>query len=283
MFNTANGNGYSLSDIAAATGNNGNNAFGGNNSWWIILLFIFMLFGWGGNRGGYGNDSGVTVVPYPMGMGGNGSTNLGLSVAADVQRGFDQSAVINGINGIQTSLNNGFSNAEVSRCNSQANLLQTLNNNQMGLYQTLNANQMGMLQGFNGVQSQLAQCCCDNRAATQDVKYTIATENCQDRQAISNGVRDIVANQTAGIQTIMDKLCQLEMDGIRQNYENRILTMQAQADQLRADNVALRGDISQAAQTAAIEASQNAQTARILTAMNGNCICNNGWNGCCGN
>ena len=284
MFNT-NTNGYSLADIAAATGNN-NDAFGGANSWWIILLFIFMLFGWGGNRGGFGNNGGSDVTVVPMNMGGAGfgngyGANLGLSVAADVQRGFDQSAVINGINGIQTSLNNGFSNAEVSRCNAQANLLQTLNNNQMGLQQTLNNGQMGILQGFNGLQAQLAQCCCDNRAATQDVKYTIATENCSDRQTINNGVRDIIANQTAGIQTIMDKLCQLEMDGIKQNYENRILTMQTQADQLRADNVALRGDISQAAQTAQIEAGQN----RILAALNGcgPCNCGNNWNGCCGN
>jgi hypothetical protein len=126
MFNT-NTNGYSLADIAAATGNN-NDAFGGANSWWIILLFIFMLFGWGGNRGGFGNNGGSDVTVVPMNMGGAGfgngyGANLGLSVAADVQRGFDQSAVINGINGIQTSLNNGFSNAEVSRCNAQANLL----------------------------------------------------------------------------------------------------------------------------------------------------------------
>lgn len=283
MFNSNAGNGgYSLADIAAATGNN-NNAFGGGNSWWIILLFIFMLFGWGGNRNGNNGGNDVTVVPYPaMGMGaGYGSTNLGLSVAADVQRGFDQSAVINGINAVQTSVNNGFSNAEVSRCNAQANLLQTLNNNQMGVYQMLNNGQVGMLQGFNGLQSQLAQCCCDNRAATQDLKYTVASENCADRQALNNGIRDINLNTDIKFQAIMDKLCQLEMDGIRQNYENRILTMQTQADQLRADNVALRGDISQAAQTAQIEAGQN----RILAALNGcgPCNCGNNWNGCCGN
>ena len=308
MFANNNGNnGYSLSDIATALGGNrngyGNDGFNGANSWWIILLFIFMLFGWGGNRGGYGNGgngSNVAFVPYPPMGGGYGNcamTDLGLSVQADVQRGFDQSAIITGINGIQTSVNNGFSNAEVSRCNAQANLLQTLNNNQMGLYQTLNAGQVGVLQGFNGLQAQLAQCCCDNRAATQDVKYTIATENCADRAALNDGVRDIIANQTSGIQTIMDKLCQLEMDGIRQNYENRILTMQTQADQLRADNVALRNEISQANQTAAIEASQTAQTARIINAVNPTPVpayavpnpngCNrgnNGWyNGCCGN
>ena len=307
MFASNNTNGYSLADIAAATGNgyNNNDGFGGGNSWWVILLFIFMLFGWGGNRGNNngGNDNGnnTTFIPYPM-MGGCGFGGFGPSVnyavQNDVQRGFDQSAIISGINGIQTSVNTGFSNAEVSRCNAQANLLQTLNNNQMGLYQTLNGNQIGVLQGFNGLQSQLAQCCCDNRAATQDVKYTIATENCADRAALSDGVNRIIDSQNNGIQTILDKLCQLELDGIKQNYENRIYTMQAQADQLRAENVALRGDISQANQTAAIEASQTNQTNRIINAINPTpvpaypvpnpygCNCNNNrWynNGCCGN
>ena len=311
MFASGNNNGgYSLADIAAATGNghNNNDGFGGGNSWWVILLFIFMLFGWGGNRN-YGNNGGnsggnnTTFIPYPM-MGGYGFGGFGPSVnyavQNDVQRGFDQSAIISGINGIQTSINTGFSNAEVSRCNAQANLLQTLNNNQMGLYQTLNNNQVGILQGFNGVQSQLAQCCCDNRAATQDVKYTIATENCADRAALSDGVNRIIDSQTNGVQTILDKLCQLELDGVKQNYENKIYTMQLQADQLRAENVALRGDISQANQTAAIEASQNNQTNRIIDAINPtpvpaypvanpygcNCNCNNNrWynNGCCGN
>ena len=294
MFASNNNNGYSLADIAAATGNNRNDGFGGNNSWWIILLFIFMLFGWGGNRGN-NNNGNVAYVPYPGMIGG---FNAGAVVQADIQRGFDQSAIITGINGISTAVNNGFSNAEVSRCNAQANLLQTLNNNQMGLYQTLNAGQVGVLQGFNGLQSQLAQCCCDNRAATQDLKYTVATENCADRAALSDGVNRIIDNQTSGIQTILDKLCQLEIDGIKQNYENRIYNMQLQNDQLRADNVALRGDISQANQTAAIEASQTAQTARIINAINpnpipaytvpnpyGGCNCNNnGWyGGCCGN
>lgn len=119
MFN--NSNGYSLSDIAAATGNNSNNGFGFNGDGaWLFLLFILILVG--GWNGGYGYN------------GNSGDT----AVMADVQRGFDQSAVVNGINGITSALNTGFSNAEISRCNSQANILQTLNNNQANLSTQLN-------------------------------------------------------------------------------------------------------------------------------------------------
>ena len=87
MFN--NSNGYSLSDIAAATGNN-NDGFGfGGDGAWVILLFILLLAGGGWNNGGWGNNG----------------TN------ADIQRGFDQSAVINSLTGIGAAINTGFSNA----------------------------------------------------------------------------------------------------------------------------------------------------------------------------
>lgn len=115
MFN--NNGGYSLADIAAATGNgNGNNngGFLGGEGAWVIILLIIILAAGGWNNGFSGNNGG----------GGNGVTYI----TSDVQRGFDQSAVINSLNNINTAINNGFSNAEVSRCNTQANILQTLNN-----------------------------------------------------------------------------------------------------------------------------------------------------------
>lgn len=55
MFNST---GYSLSDIAAATGERNNDMFGGNSAWWIIILFLFCFMGWGGN--GFGTTNGVT-------------------------------------------------------------------------------------------------------------------------------------------------------------------------------------------------------------------------------
>jgi hypothetical protein len=139
MFNN-NTNGYSLSDIAAATGNN-NNGFGFNGDGaWIFFLFILML------AGGWNNN----------GFGGNGQP----AVIADVQRGFDQSALMNSLNGVTAAVNTGFSNAEVSRCNSQANILQTLNNNQANLSTQLNTIAMNQ-----------QNCCCENRAGLADLKY----------------------------------------------------------------------------------------------------------------
>ncbi len=199
----------SAADIAAVTGNDG---FGnGNGAWWIIL-FLFAL-GWGGY--GYGNG------------GGNG-------VDAYMQRGFDQTAVMSGINGLTSAVANGFANAEVSRCNGQTNILQAMNNNQMGTIQGMNTLAMG-----------LQNCCCENRANIADLKYTVATEACADRSAISEALRDVIANNTANTQAILDKMCQQEIDALKTqnanlqtqlNMMNLAQSQTAQTAQILADN-----------------------------------------------
>lgn len=208
-------NGLSAADVAAVTGNNGGFGNWGDGSFWIIVLFLFALMGngWGN---GFGNGGGG-AMPYVINN--------------DVQRGFDQSAIMGGITGLSGTVTNGFANAEISRCNGQTNILQTLA-----------GNQMANMQGFYDITSSFQNCCCENRLATADVKYLIANEAAATR-----------ANTDAKVQAVMDKLCQLEMDGIKQNYENRIGNMQNEIDSLRA-----------AINNANGMASQNAQTAQIL-------------------
>lgn len=233
--------GLSAADIAAVMGNNSNNGFGFGNdgAWWLIILLLFGFNnGW---NNGFGGGNGM-MFPYMM-----GNTTQG-----DIQRGFDQSAVISSLNGINSAIANGFSNAEVSRCNSQANILQTLN-----------ANQNAMTAGMNALAMSLQNCCCENRAGLADLKYVVATENCADRAAVSDGIRDVLASNTAntqalinatnaGIQTVMDKICQLELDGKNQ----RIADLQTQLNEANRK-------ASQTDQTAQILASQAAQTATL--------------------
>lgn len=224
MFNNASN--YSLADIAAATGNNRNDGFGFNGEGgWMFFLFILLLVG-GWNNGGYG--------------GGNNA------VTADVQRGFDQSALINSISGVQNAVNTGFSNAEVSRCNSQANILQTLNNNQANLSTQLNTIAMNQ-----------QNCCCENRAGLADLKYTVATQACADRSTISDALKDVIASNTANTQAILDKLCQQEIDALK--AQNQQLQMQSYLASLAA---------SQNAQTGQILTDNAAQTTALLRALN---------------
>lgn len=216
-----------------------------------------------GNNGfGFGGDGAWWLLVLFLfafsgnfGWGGNGGGR-----SSEVQSGFDHSAVMNGITGLTSAVSNGFANAEISRCNAQTNTLQAL----------------------NGIGMSLQNCCCENRAGLADLKYTVATENCADRTAVADGIRDVITNATANTQAILDKLCALELDGLKEKNA-----------QLLADNNALRFSQSQAAQTAEIIANNAAQTAALRQALNPTPIpayvvqnpscCNQGYFGCnCG-
>lgn len=229
------GNGsLSAADVAAVMGNNGNGfGWGGDGAWWLIVLFLFAM------NGGWGN--GGMTNPLMMNQG-----------VADVQRGFDQSAVMNGINGLTSQMSNGFANAEVSRCNGQTNVLQAL----------------------NGISMALQNCCCENRAATADLKYTVATEACSDRAAVTSALNTLQNSTNAGFQAISDKLCQLELDGVRQRNAD-----------LLAENNALKFAQSQAAQDAFVQNAINNAVNRVnpapipaYTVQNPNC-CSQLFNG----
>ena len=237
-------------------GGGGNNGFGGDNGWWIVLLII-VFAALGGNWGGNNNGGGMMGSGAPIVISdGNGGS---------VQRGFDQAAVMTGINGLQSGIsglstqlcgcccdmqntvNNGFSNVQQSLCNGFAGVNATVNGAQNAIAQQLYgntiadlersfANQTAITQGMNGIQSQLAQCCCDNRLATNDLKYTIAQENCADRAAISDGIRDLLTAQTAGFQSIKDLLFEDRLD--EKNDRIASLERQLTAAQLNASQIA---------------------------------------------
>ena len=235
-------------------GGSGFGGWGGDNGWWIILLFLFALGGWGnGFGGGYGGGA----MPYIM----SNTTN------ADVQRGFDQQSVMFGINGLQS----GISGLSTQLCNSTADIQQSLCNGFAGVNATVssgfanaetaaNARQMAnmnqafgaqtaMMQGFNSLGSQFADCCCENRLGLADLKYTVATENCADRTQAMQNTRDIIDSQTRGTQAIIDKLCQLELDGVKAQVEAKNDRISELQTQLNMANLAA----SQTAQNALIQ------------------------------
>lgn len=232
-------------DIAAVTGGGGyggyNNGFGGDG-WWIILFLILAMGGnWGNNGFGGGN-----------GGGWNGSIPWILNNDNDIERGFDQQATMSALNGLQASVSNGFANASTQLCNCCADIQQSLCNGFAGVEAGANARQIAnmnqafgmqtaMMQGFNGIQSQFADCCCENRLGLADLKYTVATENCADRQALNEGVRDIIASQTAGTQRILDQLCADKIDAKNDEIA-----------QLRQEVLFARGQASQVTQNASI-------------------------------
>lgn len=244
--------GMSPADIAAVTGNN-QNGFGGDGSWWLIILFLFAIFGWG--NGGYGNG------------GGNGYGNF-FGYPFGVQDGFNQAAIMGGINGLTASVSNGFGNAEVSRCNAQTNVLQTLNDQTANI--TSQLSNMAMAQ---------QNCCCENRLAVANLNATIAQEACADRAAVTDALRDVMAQNNANTQAILDKMCQQEIDALKTqnanlqtqiNLANLAASQNAQTGQLLADNAAQTATLRQALNPTPIPA-------YVVPSpyLNGGCGCNN--------
>lgn len=211
MALTDSGNGmYMPVAPAYGMGNSGWGGFGGDGWWVILFLFALMGNGWGnGFGGGFGGGSyGAYDFPWLLnGQAGiNANTNNGFR---DAMINDNITSVRDGIADISTQLCGGFAGVTAAVNGAQNAVSQQLYTNQIAdMERSFNA-QTASTQGMNAIQSQLAQCCCDNRAATADVKYTIATEACASR-----------ATSTQNTQAILDKLCQLELDGYKRENDN---------------------------------------------------------------
>ena len=207
-------------------GGNGS-MWGGDWSAWIILFLI-----WGAFGGGWGNGFGG-------GFGGaNGPGFQGYATRSDINEGFALNGLQNGQTSIKDAVTNGFHGVDNAVC-------------QLG-YNTQ--------QGFNNLASQLASCCCDLRTETQGIRYDIATSAAATQNTIQNTTRDIIDNQTSGINAIMGKLSQMEYNGLNDKYQAAL-----------AENQALKFQASQTAQNAFITANQEAQTAELLRRLGRDC------------
>jgi len=252
----------SASDIALLSGNGGNRndgMWGDSSFFWIFALLILANGGFGnwGNNGGGNFGWGMGTLPYFFNTQTQNDVNRGFSdlhisdqitaLQGAVTSGFGDTALgIAGVNqnicqtgnGIVNAVNAGFAGAEAS-----ANARQIANMQQAFAAQT------AVTSGLTNLSSQLAQCCCDNRLATCQTQNVIQTEGASTRFADANNTRDILTNATANTQAILDKLCQLELDGVKAQVEaknDRIAELQTQ---LNMANLAA----SQTAQNAFIQ------------------------------
>ena len=209
--------------VAPAYGSGCNNGFGDDWSSWIILLLIFGMFGNGGWGNGYGNNQ--LGYDFPWLLNSNNRT------VDTVTNGFDNAAIISQLGDIQGALTAGFANNATALCGGFAGVNASVNNAQNAVTQQLYTNQIADLQrsfdaqtantqGFMGLQAQLAQCCCDNRLATCQSQNLISNEANATRMADATNTRDIIDSNTRSTQAILDKLCQLELDGYKRENDN---------------------------------------------------------------
>lgn len=274
-----NGGGIPATMLVSPTGGmNSGSGFGwGGDGWWIILLFILL------GNGGWGNGFG--------GFGGAGELYPWMNNSQNINSGFRDQMINDNI----TSIRDGVYGISNQLCTGFAGTTAAITGAQNALTQQMYANQIADMERSYAVQSALQNCCCENRAATADLKYTVATENCADRTAAAQNTRDIIDSQTRGTQAILDKLCALELDGVK-----------GQLAQAQRENVGLQNQLNMAA----LRESQTAQNAfisqgfanevdalynrlntcpvpttpvygrtPIFTCNNGGCVCNGGFAG----
>ena len=202
-----------------SNGGYGNNGIFGNDWAWIVIL---LLFGYGGR--GFGGFGG-------FGGGFGGGCGSPCATQADLAAGFNNSAVLSGINGIDSALCQGFNGINTA-------ILQNGYNTQGAI---------------NGLSHQLSDCCCATQRAIDGVKYENATNTCAIQNTIQNTTRDVIDNANANSRAILDFLTQ-----------DKIAT-------LTAENQSLKFAASQSAQNAFITANQEAQTAELIRRLGRDC------------
>lgn len=243
--------------VAPAYGNNGGLGGWGSDAW-LILILLFAFGGFGGFGGGYGGY-GVNALGYDFPWLINGQNGIN----ANTNASFNQAATTSAISGLQNSVTSGFGDVQLgiagvnqNICQSSNGIINALNGGFANAETASNARQIANMQqafnaqtavtqGMNNIGMNLQNCCCENRANIADLKYTVATENCADRSAISDGIRDLLAATQAQTQTILTQMCNDKLEAKNDTI-----------NQLRSELLYARGQASQDVQTAAIQAGQ---------------------------
>lgn len=198
--------------VTPGYGGGGFGGFGGDWGW--IILLLVLCGGWGGGFGGFG---GGDIYPW-------------LNNSQNISGGFRDQMLNTSIGGIQNSITSGFGDVQTALCGGFAGVTASVVGAQNALAQQLYTNQLADLErsfaaqtastsGMCNIQSQLSQCCCDNRLATVQTQNVVATESAATRAAIQGG-----------IQTILDKLCQDKIDAKNEKIvelNNRINSLES--------------------------------------------------------
>ena len=229
---TNNGNGYAY-PVYPMMGGFGNGGFGGYGSDFIWVILLLALFGgWGNNgNGGFGGNSFDNGYAW--------LSNGQKEIMQNTNNGFDTLHLSNQIEGVRDGVY-GLSN---QMCNSTSDIVSAVNNGFYGAEISANNRAINQMQDTFALSRQFADCCCENRLGIANLNSTILSENCADRAALADGLKDVLINQTANTQRILDQLCNDKID--EKNDKIRDLERQLSMKDLQASQVAQNAFISQ--------------------------------------
>lgn len=227
--------------VGRDAGNNGynNGFFGGDWSWWIIIL---LLFGWGRNGNGFGNNGG-DCMGYDLGK---------LATTNDVASGFSTSAIMSTQRDMQLAQTQGFASVQQTLCQGFSGVNATVNTVGNTINQGICNLGYNIQGGFNQISHQISDCCCQTQRAIDNVNYNMAKNTC-----------DIIRAGQDNTQRILDFLTSEKISG------------------LQAENAALTAQLSQNSQTATLLNAINRTPVPAYTVPNPYC-CRPYNDGCCG-
>ena len=206
---------YPVYPMMGGFGGGFGSGFGDSGALWLIVLLALIWNGNGNNGGFFGNrgfDDGYAWL-----------SNGQKEIMQNTNTGFDTLHLSNQIEGVRDSLN--------GITGQIANSTYTINDS--------------IKDGFYGINTSFLNCCCENKLGIADLKATVLAENCADRAAVADGLKDILINQTANTQKILDQLCNDKIDAKNDkivDLQREILMKDLQASQL-AQNMTLSNDI----------------------------------------
>ena len=259
--------GYSLADIAAATGNNGrnNDGFAGDGSWaWVLIFLIFAFGGWGRNGYGFGGGTGSVSDNYVLASDFATLQRQIDSSTATLERKADatQQGLCDGFYAMNTGMLNGFSGVQQAMCQGFSGINQAISNSAFNTER-----------GLWNLSSQFADCCCQTQRAIDGVNYNMAMNTNGIQQTLCNTTRDLIENQNANYRALHDEI-------VANRMEDKNAQIAAQQNEINA----LRLAASQEKQNSFLISQLNPTPVPSYPVVNPNCCLNyQVTNGCCGN
>ena len=220
---TNNGNGfYPYPIYPTMNGGNGGFGWGGDAIWLIVLLALI----WGNNGNGNGFFGGNNNNDFAW------LSNGQKEIMQNTNQGFDTLHLSNQLD----TVNSGIYSLSNQLCNCCADMQQTVSNGFYNAEISANNRQMANMQQNFDLSRQFADCCCENRLGIQDLKSTVISENCADREVLREIGQNILVNQTANTQKIIDEIFRDRLD----EKDDKIaeLNRQLQMADLRASQIA---------------------------------------------
>ncbi len=220
---------YPVYPMYSGGAGNGGGFWGGEGIW--IILIIALLGGFGNNNGGFG------------GWGGNNDfawlSNGQKDIMTNTNNGFDTLHLSNQLEGAR----DGIYSLSNQLCNSTSDITSAISNGFYSSEIAANNRAVNQMQDTFALSRQFADCCCENRLGIADLKSTILSENCADRAALADGLKDVLINQTANTQRILDQLCNDKIDA--KNEKIADLERQLSMKDLQASQIAQNSFIAQ--------------------------------------